>query len=457
MPSITPPDGLGNTLDDCIKVADQFRNTCTQFDIDSKHTVTNMTPEEVTCKNWPVDEEYGCIGDLQGDNSCVWERKLCVTCYTKNQGNTEITMIRVQTNNMPDHCPGNPLVQPQDFDYEVEFNRPPDITRVTFENQVVTKDILRPVQETRTYNNEASAEVCPLNHKYTGIQEMNDNSESKRVLAIAINGVAFQNANQKDDDPVFPLGSGLVEDQPLDLCMGHNQRNSDSGMYHYHFFSPCLNKEFHGVDRLDGMDVGTCVYHECETDTIKWALSGFQDGEYSGKSIIGLSKDGRPLYGPYKNDNNELWDWDKVDACNGVLDEDGSYFYVSTQWHPYISGCQGPTNLIQLGTDNDSRMPFYTNCSTNGLEEYAKDHNGVSHCKANGLSCVANQHCCSENPYCNPLETNDETIIKKECMKTEPDDIVFPTRRPDGAGCRISAECEVGSTCNNMFCRKQRG
>ena len=26
----------------------------------------------------------------------------------------------------------------------------------------------------------------------------------------------------------------ITNEQPLDMCLGHNQRNSPSGMYHYH-------------------------------------------------------------------------------------------------------------------------------------------------------------------------------------------------------------------------------
>jgi len=52
--------------------------------------------------------------------------------------------------------------------------------------------------------------------------------------------------------------------------------------------------------------VGECLLSECEDDVVKWALSGYQDGEWATKKIIGLSKDGRPMYGPY-DDNGELW------------------------------------------------------------------------------------------------------------------------------------------------------
>merc|ERR1712061_482163 len=81
------------------------------------------------------------------------------------------------------------------------------------------------------------------------------------------------------------------------------------------------------------------------------------------KTVIGISKYGHVLYGPY-DDNGELWSPPDVDACNGVWSENrDEYFYVSTRWHPYGTGCHGPTNL-----------PFeeglYPNCSTNGMDQY---------------------------------------------------------------------------------------
>merc|ERR1719166_317232 len=94
--------------------------------------------------------------------------------------------------------------------------------------------------------------------------------ESTRVLAFAINGVAFQNANQRNQDPVKPIDE--TNEQPLDICLGHNQRNSESGMYHYHDFSPCLNEDF-----LVGKKMEECLSNvECENDTVGWALSGYQ-------------------------------------------------------------------------------------------------------------------------------------------------------------------------------------
>ena len=73
-------------------------------------------------------------------------------------------------------------------------------------------------------------------------------------------------------------------------------------MYHYHNFSPCLNKNF-----LNNKVQDDCRDGPCEDDPVSWALSGYQDEWGKQKRIIGISKDGRPLYGPYKDTAGNLW------------------------------------------------------------------------------------------------------------------------------------------------------
>jgi len=100
---------------------------------------------------------------------------------------------------------------------------------------------------------------------------------------------------------------------------------------------------------------------DCLSDVVSWQLSGFSGMRK--KTVVGLSKFGHVIYGPY-DDDAVLWDpWD-VDACNGAWNEDGDeYFYVTTQWHPYGPGCNGPTNFPE-------QEQLYPNCSTNGIGEY---------------------------------------------------------------------------------------
>jgi len=423
---------LTDSLEHCKIVAEQFRNTCTtdrtMSSRDIKDGILKLVPdmesEPITCSNWPS----GLLCDFgeEENGNCKWERKLCVTCYIN--GRDDSTMIRVQTNNMPDHCPGNSILKPQEFDYNVRFNvQNPEINYELFDEW------------------DATETVCPIVHNYTNTDiNLRENGwdESRRALAIAINGVAFQNANDEEDDPVFPIGKGEIAEQPLDVCMGHNQRDSEDGMYHYHFFSPCLNKQFKHIDILNGAELGSCLANKnCRNDTIQWALDGFEEDEWN-RRIIALSKDGRPVYGPY-DDKGKAWKTTDVDACNGVEDED-YYFYVSTQWHPYISGCQGPTNKIHM----DQTEPFYANCSENGIEKYMDD----SDCESESFSCATHRHCgdsCDSGSFCD--------IEGEVCTAVEPALSDITCSDTGGAeGCRTSADCcdeEAGATCIMMICR----
>lgn len=161
---------------------------------------------------------------------------------------------------------------------------------------------------------------------------------------------------------VFPLT--VTNEQPLDLCLGHNQQGSEngvqpSGMYHYHEVSPCLNANF-----LTGKVMSDCASNDsCRRDIVQWALSSFEDAKT--KTVIGIAKNGHVLYGPYDG-SGRLWQTSAVDACNGAWSSDLSdYFYVGTRWHPYLVGCMGPAN-----SPHGFTPPLYANCSRNNMEQY---------------------------------------------------------------------------------------
>jgi len=141
-------------------------------------------------------------------------------------------------------------------------------------------------------------------------------------MGIALNGVAFQFANTLQEDPVYPIT--LANEQPLDICLGHNQLHSDSGMYHYHDISPCINPDF-----MTGKTIAACQdTPDCAQSITDWALSGFASMQT--KTVIGIGKDGHALFGPY-DESGQLWIAGDVDACNGAWSSDQSeYFYVST-------------------------------------------------------------------------------------------------------------------------------
>ena len=119
----------------------------------------------------------------------VWERKVCVRCSL--EGN--VTMLQTKRNNMPDHCPGNSLVNVQTFDYTVRFN-------------ALDSDTLA-----KAFHDLATlwTKVCPLTHCYDKDSlriAKYECSELKGSLAFGLNGVAFQNANKNNNDPLDPQG-----------------------------------------------------------------------------------------------------------------------------------------------------------------------------------------------------------------------------------------------------------
>ena len=335
--------GYDQSLDDCKAVAAIFQQTCDHGDYDTPASyVADIPAETYNCEN-----KGQCIpAGTRNGNDCSWPRRLCVTCRVNSD---DVTMIRLQTNNLPNHCVQSVQLKEMNFDYEAPFN--------SKEVNGAGEWLLE-----LTTQSEVDAKVCPIRKHYDaealGITEFGEEQESSNAMGIALNGVAFQFANQILEDPVYPIS--VSNEQPLDLCMGHNQQNSDTGMYHYHDVSPCINPDF-----LQGRAVLACKDEpDCAADITAWALSGFEKE----KTVIGVAKDGHVLYGPY-DDTGEPWQSSNVDPCNGVWSDDKEdYFYVATQWHPYVVGCFGPANFPQ-----NFEEPIYAECSLNGMDKYVDE------------------------------------------------------------------------------------
>jgi hypothetical protein len=136
-------------------------------------------------------------------------------------------------------------------------------------------------------------------------------------------------------------GNGLDavqnEYRSLDLCLSHP---SPFGQYHYHSWSNCI----HNGSKTT--IPGKCIDNSgCVDNALEWGrMDGWADtyGNFGG--IVGVAKDGHPIYGPY-NENGEVWTCDDHDICNGRFFENGSYGYVSTMTHPYVLGCWGPAPM----------------------------------------------------------------------------------------------------------------
>lgn len=105
----------------------------------------------------------------------------------------------------------------------------------------------------------------------------------------------FDSSNAESTDPYYPkvwTKSNQSTPEMTDACIGHP--NGD-WMYHYHIMSPCLfntNASFtHDVCEMD---------NECKNDLKNWALDGYSNQKR--ETLVGVTRDGRPLFGPYSND-----------------------------------------------------------------------------------------------------------------------------------------------------------
>lgn len=158
---------VGQSLTDCKTVAAAFRNTCDHGEYDTAATnVSSMRSETVQCSGTGRCIAAGHWTDAS-NTTCEWERKLCVTCHV-DEGN--VTKIRIQTNNLPDHCIHSEIAKELDFDYEVNFNMRQSFRRISaeFENQ----QVLYCLCSNTTLKMAVSDQCCNLCH--CGLQELND-------------------------------------------------------------------------------------------------------------------------------------------------------------------------------------------------------------------------------------------------------------------------------------------
>ena len=148
----------------------------------------------------------------------------------------------------------------------------------------------------------------------------------------------------------------------LDECLSHP---TPFGAYHYHMWSPCYKKGNGYASTTVAPEM--CKDHEnCRKDPITFAINAaFTDTSTYG-TIIGVTRDGHLVYGPY-NADGELWTCEDHDICNGTF-IDGNYVYLSTTTFPYILGCFGP------GTAQE----YAVTCSTSSCPESSFGSGAVS-------------------------------------------------------------------------------
>ena len=132
---------------------------------------------------------------------------------------------------------------------------------------------------------------------------------------IALNGVLFKPAADSDGvDRIWPrVASGeKLTRVSLDQCLGTTDANNygdteafdgapdltTDGVYHYPLFSPCI---------IETVTDPSDLKFKCETDSLcklsppDYTNSFFTDSEKN-TYPVGLAKDGRIMYSPFKSD-----------------------------------------------------------------------------------------------------------------------------------------------------------
>lgn len=168
-----------------------------------------------------------------------------------------------------------------------------------------------------------------------------------------LNGVVYYPpANADGDDPYYPknwAGTNVSQTTPTttDACLGHPD---DMGIYHYHIMSPCL----FNTNASYTSQICNTNYTACYNDIKGFALAGFSNEK--ALTVIGITKDGHPFFGPYDASGNEF-NCSSLDACNGMTASNGSYAYYATNTFPYgPGGCWGPSV---------TPSPYSASCTSN--------------------------------------------------------------------------------------------
>ena len=158
-------------------------------------------------------------------------------------------------------------------------------------------------------------------------------SQLTTASGIAISGANIFNALAAGNEDA-------VENEwvTLDQCLTHP---TPFGEYHYHMWSPCAHKGNGWASTSVAPDMCKDL-DACRSDPIGFAVEkGWSNvSAYGYGDIVGISRDGHMIYGPY-NADGDFWGCSQHDVCNGAFVE-GNYVYVSTKEFPYILGCFGP-------------------------------------------------------------------------------------------------------------------
>ncbi|CDW74997.1 UNKNOWN [Stylonychia lemnae] len=359
---------LGSSLQDCIDLFDTFE--ATNFGHKSGAAAKPFRQDGsqlISC------DFVGLCPDGISRQTCSWLRFFSVNCETVS-GNV---FASIRTNSLPNHCydsKTNPATgSSTEFNayefYQIRFNLEPRLMlRFAGLSQSNSDSIFTTINSQLAYNTVACSNGWALNSLidaniidgnefvYNPFRStpINDDwsytadfytryphlklTSSNSIVGVARNGVfIFSGLTFDDYDAFFPASYGaknLPKKVSVDLCLGTTETYN---VYRYHMYSPCM------FDITVRYSQGGCTTSAiCRNDVIDYAKKMTLATQRTFLPI-GLAKDGRIIYGPYK-ENGNLWQPCEVDICNGRLFGD-NYAYVATMFFPYVVGCWGPGNL----------------------------------------------------------------------------------------------------------------
>jgi hypothetical protein len=127
--------------------------------------------------------------------------------------------------------------------------------------------------------------------------------DSDQVVGVALNGVfLFSGTSDYGYDAFFPASYGNKKNPraiEVDVCLGTSRTYST---YRYHMFSPCI---YDVSLREVAAPCDSEDYPDCIEDVRQHALDHTPNNMKT-LTPIGIAKDGRVIYGPYKGDGT-VW------------------------------------------------------------------------------------------------------------------------------------------------------
>lgn len=338
-----------SSLADCKEFAAIFSGSCggvdTNDDNDYLFTtndwVTSAPSINITCETDVLNQTMNCFDGSTPADSCVIQRRNCVTCSRDDAG---IVSIHVQSNSQPNHCYGTkdantgfPVTK--EVDFSVRWNR--DVLNETWTKSI--EDIATTELMTALLCDEAAQNSSNI----AAASSFTNNGDSiDGVVGLAYDNTLLINPTKTVGGVVIDAVYDNAGD--FDGCL-HTIYNDFLG---YRTAGVCLKA---GDQTSTSASPEMCEeIRECEElfNKAEWAFeNGFAASDAVAQEPIGIALDGHIIVGPY-NDDGELYVCADLDVCNGTFLDDSSYGYVMHDRFPYIVGCWGPAAPISTPVDS---------------------------------------------------------------------------------------------------------